>query len=574
MFKTRLETWNFVKNASRKDWYGAALLWRDQEAAGSPLSDILIHGKVKTPADHKRYLREQKPPLTEAEFLEEALQEKLGVPSHVRFAESDVAQMHFDGTLHFPAPSLGIRDEVEPQSVENLLGPCASCHRTNAEIMLRDRNEAPFFVATPSMSLSGPAFHPRHHLDTISEPPSNPRLGHTMEQTYDAAEYFSQMGYPITGPLKIDAKNPDTNLARARKKQKVDGVASEKPDEIHQTHSTIRITDIVPIPLTSVNAQPSENTSGSQSSAGDLDRDESEAASFLAACIYVPTSGAWGRSDALKFGLKQVAASVHTMCFSKDPLLLLTIDTVMVLLRVYAEGTLPQSLLSAIHHAAIGSLGENDPICRCIEWMMAAAGGYLLDCGIDSKTLQSVCNSISQVYGKAHSHSLVAQYSLAFQLLLEGAHAEAEVKLLLLYDVAVEALGPNALLAVNILAGLSRAQTRQGQHQAALDTIDRCLERTPLGTPPGLNHPHRFELLYRKALICKKLGDTVEMLKCFATVVEGRAAALGTAHPSTLKAHKSLEDALRENDMWESHKGEAHRLLHNPQVDLAVQQEP
>jgi hypothetical protein len=147
------------------------------------------------------------------------------------------------------------------------------------------------------------------------------------------------------------------------------------------------------------------------------------------------------------------------------------------------------------------------------------------------------------------------------------------VKLFFLYDAAVEVLGSNALLTVDILSGLSRAQTRLGQHQAALDTIDQCLKRTPLGTPLGLNHPHRFELLYRKALIRKKLGDTDEMLVCFATVVEGRAAALGTAHPSTLKAHKSLEDALRENDMWESHKGVAHRLLHNPQVDLTEQQE-
>jgi hypothetical protein len=50
---------------------------------------------------------------------------------------------------------------------------------------------------------------------------------------------------------------------------------------------------------------------------------------------------------------------------------------------------------------------------------MAAAGGYLLDHGIDSNTLQSIRNSISQVHGKAHSHSLVAAYCLAFQLLLE-----------------------------------------------------------------------------------------------------------------------------------------------------------
>jgi hypothetical protein len=218
MFKTRLESWNFVKNASRKDWYSTTLLWKDQEAADSTLNNIFIHGKVKTPADHKRYLREQTPPLTEAEFLEEALQEKLAVPSHVRFAEPDVGQMHLDGTLQVPDSSLGTLDEVQPQSVENLPGPCASCNGSLAEIMLRDCNEAPFLGVTPSISLMEPTFCPRHHLDTISEPPWNPQLGRTMEQTYDAAEHLYQMCYPITGPLTIDVENPDTNLARVRKK--------------------------------------------------------------------------------------------------------------------------------------------------------------------------------------------------------------------------------------------------------------------------------------------------------------------------------------------------------------------
>lgn len=49
------------------------------------------------------------------------------------------------------------------------------------------------------------------------------------------------------------------------------------------------------------------------------------------------------------------------MCVSRNPLLLLAADTIMVILRVHAEGSLPESLRSPIRHATIGALGEADP---------------------------------------------------------------------------------------------------------------------------------------------------------------------------------------------------------------------
>lgn len=173
LFKTRLESWNFVKNASRKDWHAAELLWTGQRAVGLPLSNILIRGRVKCHTDLKRYLLERKPSLTEEQFLEEALQENLAVPSHVRVLDPDNEQTDFDGALHAPASACDCVG-VPPQSVEDLHCPCTSCHGTNTELMLADHNENSVVDATRSTPFTNSVSIQAHHFDTMSEPPRNP----------------------------------------------------------------------------------------------------------------------------------------------------------------------------------------------------------------------------------------------------------------------------------------------------------------------------------------------------------------------------------------------------------------
>ena len=409
--------------------------------------------------------------------------------------------------------------------------------------------------------------------DAFSAPPFNPDLGLTIARAYDPARLLSQMDLANEEQSVLRPESYDVGVAQYQN-PKNNMATSEGPNKSDRTLPSVPIASMVPVPLINTASQLQLNIEGSESILNVMDRWQNEAAGLLAASIYAPTSGALGRTDALDYSLKQVAAFVRKMCLSNNSLLLLTIDTVMVFLVVYAEGSLPESILRAIYHAAIGTLGEDDPVCLVIEWMTTAAGGSLLARRIDSTALQNVCNRISQTYGNTHSHSIVAAYCLAFQLLLEGKPSEAEERLLRLHETAVEFLGPKALISLNTLATLSRAQTRQGKHEAALDSISRCLNRTPVGTPLGLNYPYRYELLYRKALICKQLGRTDNMLKYYCIVVEGRAAALGKTHASTQKAHKSLVEALQENDMWEDHKDLVHRLLNHPQVDISEEEGP
>ena len=131
-----------------------------------------------------------------------------------------------------------------------------------------------------------------------------------------------------------------------------------------------------------------------------------------------------------------------------------------------------------------------------------------------------------------------------------------------------------------VLATLSRAQSRQNKHHAALDTIDQCLKEAPL----GLNHPQLLDLLCRKALICGHLKDKLKptketerqywdekMEELYWIVTRGRVATLGRHHKRTIEAHDTLIGILEDNRRYdlEAVKAEALELLKQPQMAVS-----
>jgi hypothetical protein len=165
-----------------------------------------------------------------------------------------------------------------------------------------------------------------------------------------------------------------------------------------------------------------------------------------------------------------------------------------------------------------------------------------------------------------HGHTIVALYCLCFHLIFADKDcAQAERYLEYLCVVSADVFGPYNIQTINILATLSRAQQRQKKYLAALETINRSLVAAPL----GLNHPHRLELLLRKALILWKLNRMDEMEELYWIVVKGRVATLGIHHKSTIAAHNSLVDVLHWNNNWQARKDDAHRLLVDPQIGVS-----
>ncbi|KAI1630420.1 hypothetical protein EDD37DRAFT_619529, partial [Exophiala viscosa] len=288
--------------------------------------------------------------------------------------------------------------------------------------------------------------------------------------------------------------------------------------------------------------------------------------SYTSACMMACMLGAAGRNAMMKQHLRQATISFRQMCLAKSPFLLTAASMMLTWLLVHAEGKLPENIMRTSLLVARDALGMCDPITVLLEWMTAAAGGNKLQsCAIDSATLLQLWEGFRRTLGEDHGHAIVAMYCLSFQLMFaDKDFAQAEQHLEHLWTVSASAFGSAHVQTINILATLSRAQSRQKKFLSALNTINMSLMAAPL----GLNHPHRLELLVRKAVVLRKLERLDETEVLYWIVVKGRVATLGLHHKTTMAAHESLVDVLKENGTWEAKKGEAHKLLGDSQVSV------
>lgn len=289
---------------------------------------------------------------------------------------------------------------------------------------------------------------------------------------------------------------------------------------------------------------------------------------FTSACMMACVLGAAGKKNEMRPVLRQAASSFRQMCLSKSPVLLTAASIMLTWLLLHAEGNLSEIIMSTSLVVAQDALGNHDPICMLLEWMTAAAaqGNKLKSCFITSAMLLQLLQDFRQNQGDAHGHTIIAGYCLSFHLMfVDEDFAQAERYLEQLWTVSASVFGHSHLQTINILASLSRARLRQKKFLSALETIDKSLDEAPL----GLNHPHRLELILRKALILRRLDRWDETEALYWTVVRGRVATLGLHHKATMAAHESLVTILRRNGTWDTKKAEAHNVLVDPQVNVS-----
>ena len=288
--------------------------------------------------------------------------------------------------------------------------------------------------------------------------------------------------------------------------------------------------------------------------------------SYMTACMVACVYGAARKKNSMDRCLQRASNFFRQMCASQSPFILSAASTMLTWLLVHAEGSLSERIMMASFHAATEALGSQNPACILLEWLAAAAAGKLEASHIDSARLRQLWQGFNQGLGEEHGHTIVALYCLSFHLIFaDRDFAQAERYLEYLCIVSARVFGPSDIQTINILATLSRAQHRQKKFLPALETINRSLIAAPL----GLNHPHRLELLLRKAVILWKLNRMDEMEELYWIVVKGRVATLGMHHKATVAAHNSLVDVLHWNGTWEARKGDAHRLLIDPQVSVS-----
>ena len=290
-------------------------------------------------------------------------------------------------------------------------------------------------------------------------------------------------------------------------------------------------------------------------------------ASYVAACMGAGVYGAARKKEAMEYCLHQVLDRFRQMCESQNPFILTAANWTLTWLLLHANGSIPGRIMTASFHVATEVLGNKNPVCVLLEWMsFVAAADQLKTCPINSATLQQVWHEFKHGLGEAHGHTIVATYCLSFHLMLaDKEYAQAEQYLDHLAVICAKTFGPSNILTINTLATLSRAQQRQKKYDVALTTIEKSLVAAPLGP----NHPHRLELLVRKALVLWKLGRMGEMEELYWVVARGRVATLGIHHRATMAAHDSLVDVLHLNNTWEAKKGDAQQILIDPQVTVS-----
>lgn len=288
---------------------------------------------------------------------------------------------------------------------------------------------------------------------------------------------------------------------------------------------------------------------------------------YEAACMLAAMLGAAGRKLAMVVVLGRASEVFQRMCQFHSPAVLTAPSFVLTWLLVHAEGSFPEKIMAASLAAATEALGPNNPVNLLLEWMTAAAArDKLRTCRIGVKELRTVWQGFHHTLGEAHGHTIVALYCLSLHMILaDKQFSEAEQYLQKLSLVSTNVFGLSCVLTINILATLSRAQHRQGKYLLALATIDRSLAAAPL----GLNHPHRLQLLLRKALILRRLDRWEETEALYWIVVRGRMATLGWQHKDTIAAHNSLVWVLQEQTgNWEARRDDVQRLLVDPQVSV------
>lgn len=508
MYKDKLNKWKMGKNASRQDWLAFARLYEECRAAGISETFIQIYNKIRRIQDLKKYLKSHEE--VEDAFFAEAMASQIPTPDHVRYCNSDGSDPMIP-----PSQQWKTFSEGEPSSVH----------------------------AQPDLTAAGGSQAAESTSASLRPQPWDPSFGQDFDLV-DSQELASSATFAAMSDLSSFKCIPGGGF-----RELYQNAFGSEPQPLDEPQSTS---------MTGPFVQP--QSPGLASSHHDPHF------SYVTACMLACMYGAACVKDSMNQCLRRASNSFRQMCVLKSPFTLTAASTMLTWLLVHAEGSLSERVMMTSFHVAAEALGSQDPACMLLEWMTAAAAEKLKACRIDSSKLRQIWQAFNQALGEEHGHTIIALYCLSFHLMFaDKDFAQAERYLEDLCVVSERMFGLFHIQTINILATLSRAQYRQKRYLPALETIKRSLIAAPL----GLNHPHRLELLLRKALIVWKLNRLEEMEELYWIVVKGRVATLGIHHKTTIAAHNSLVDVLHWNGTWESRKDDAHRLLVDPQVSVS-----
>jgi hypothetical protein len=609
MYKSRFDRWGFGKNTTKQDWQAFVILRDRKKAAGVDLRQVQIHQRIRRLSELERFLRKQD--VSEEEFLKEATESGMTVPDHVRSIPSscnDPEQVVQVVTVCKPtedACNKCANDSLVPlnavQYVETSLrhtqfDRAQGSYEGSSNAF--ERLQLPFEQARLCSQASKRQLedHPHHdhnqslisilpnELSTYIEQAVNPGRGIMAPcPSFDHLSELAQLWDAPSSPREFPRSTIGIDFALGALRSSDPLVRSDlqigqdvaKIGEVPSMGGSGHL-KFYPLPVPVPGSIPDPTilyvqTAKHHALMGDV----------LMACMSAAAGDPSQDVDLADLWMEQAVFKLKVMCATQDPMFLFTVHMILVWLQVHDTESRTESLIGKLSDATAFQLGKTSPIAITLDYMTAAAGKKLSISGLGLGQLCGAVNELNVQLGPDHPHTLVTLYYMCFHMMrVDHRFAEAEEELRKLYGATSKILGTSSFLTVCVLATLSRAQSRQNKHHAALDTIDQCLKEAPL----GLNHPHLLDLLCRKALICGHLKDKLKpteeterqywdkkMEELYWIVTRGRVATLGRHHKRTIEAHDTLIGILEDNGRYdlEAVKAEALELLKQPQMAVS-----
>jgi hypothetical protein len=563
MFKTRISQWGLSKNARGDDYYGLALLYQGRKDAGKSETEFFIRDRKKTVADLRAHIRSKD--MTEEQFLQAA--QGFTVPPYIRCITPDPAATR-------TSPSSGSEDRPTPSPLSSSNG----------------------FQLTPGSSGSGPYPSPGYY------PPARRRTTQRYPGSLAPAMMNSSERIPSPLPGPEEPGLGDGYLLISGPSNPPSEASSSSCDQIQRDVRTMALQVVKPVALMSrhgaedidswVLVNSTEATEGAQdnrtlcskcdqpmskhcitlegfapatqqarsllsSAAQDAmllpstTEGHGEAWRWMAycfgACIYM----SWGDKQLSDMLLKGAEAEFEEMLSKNDCLTLMSLNQLLLILHTHDQGSIAEAIVRSALEVAERILSASDGIRITIEWMVAVAGRTLQKSGHNEEVLfrlERVHQAFETNLGATSPTTIASLYNVAWMLCWEGRWMEAEEKLHDLYTRSTTSLGSMHLQSTMILTTLSRAQTRQGKHTAAISTIKQAIYDS--ASTLGRRHPYRLELKRRLALMYQDNGEKELMVDLYWDVLEGRIKMLGSQHPFTAGAREGLEELLKELGRW------------------------
>ena len=613
MYKSRLKSWDLLKNAKKDDWGVLAVLFDRERRAGKHITAFSVRGRRRTLRDLQKYIRSLN--LTEDEFL--ARQEpELQVPDHIVATTEPATEEYKDSTpgdsdsFDFATPTSSESKSVTRSPETRTVSDSRSVTRSPQT----GRLDSPIPAHSTTFSSTE---HPPSNTDTIRNAWDNIWFERVQDTIMDVPENhpasvpcdqlqvdLEVMGRQVTSPVLlasgIGADDIDTFwLVNASPVTSMPGTPSSEvycsrcnqPASFHSAsfHALRRPASATAIESRSIlNSSPAQGSKSTHTwNISNSTRYDDGAWKWPSRCYLACIQLRNGDVAASDRTLADASQHFEQMLLSRDPNLLTSAQVVTVILAMHQQGPMTQTIMNAARDVAQRCLADVDPIRTIIECLAIQMNpDALRESRFEPNVMKHVYNELQTMYGAHHPYAIQASYSVGVVLRCFGSHQEANDVLQRTYHLSRSVLGERHLLTIFSLATLGVTQSLLKQTEQAVRSSEAASREAAVVL--GVSHPYTLEAKRRLALailasenpeppdgesdadMIVPPSNRVEDL--YWDVLRGRVKMLGSHHDYTLGAREDYQSICQQRGTWTTQKEEFVRRMFDELPSTVKQQ--